>query len=192
MSFKIKKIKINKDKKAVMVGQVFIYSLSLFVVALIMIYGYNVISEFIGSSSNVELLQFQKNMEQYVKSYTTEYGSVGFKKVSAPGKVSKLCFTDYYSQSSAIRDCITGSTIVNKVIEDSFSDSPTPRERKNLFLVDNADEVLKSYFLGNISLVPDGGGASACNYLCIESERGVFHIKIVGKGVGVDIADATP
>ena len=182
------------SKKGMIVGQIFIYSLSLFIVSLILIYGYMVISDFIGSSSNVELLQFQKNIENYVKSYSTEYGSEGYKEISTPGNIITICFTDYYSMSSSLNSC-SGLTTTYEVIEDSYLTdglSMGARERKNIFLVDAKGEVTNSYYLGNVSVVPQLGGPLSCNYLCIDSLQGKFHIRIKGKGVGVEIADATP
>jgi len=183
-----------KGKKGIMVGQIFIYSLSLFIVSFILIYGYTVISDFIGSSSNVELLQFQKNVENYVKSYSTEYGSEGYKEISAPGDIITICFTDYYDLSSSLNPC-SGLTTIYQVIDDSYNTdglSRDVREKKNIFLVDVKGEVTNSYYLGNVSVMPQSGGPVSCNYLCIDSLQGKFHVRIKGKGIGVEISDATP
>jgi len=184
-----KKLRLLKNKKGMDPGQIFVYSISLFIVAFIMIYGYMVISDFIGSSSGVEFLQFQKNIEKSIKSYTTEYGSVGYKKWNAPGDIKILCFTDYYDIHTQITPCNSTENI-HPIIRDSYQSNP--REKKNIFMIDVGGDVVKSEFMGNISVSSITGNPGFCNYLCINSFRGQFNIKIKGKGVGVEISDATP
>jgi hypothetical protein len=192
--------KANKKKvmkKAMMVGQIFIFTLSLFIVVFILLYGYRVINNFIGSSSDVEMLQFRKNIENYVKSYSTEFGSVGYRDIPAPGNVNKLCFIDYYSQSSSLINCDTNpESIIHPVIKDSFIglgtvDGERIGEMKNVFMIDVTGSVVNSDFFGNIT-VEGNSNVPTCSYLCINSFRGRFHLKIEGRGVGVRISDATP
>lgn len=177
---------VKLRKKAMDPGQIFIYALSLFIVGFILIYGYMVISEFIGSSSDVEFLKFQKELEKVVKSYTTEFGSSSNVELSAPGSVISMCFTDYYSILTSMKGCNSSTfSSFNPIIKDSYQSSP--REMKNVFLINPDDEVVKSFFLGNISLVPNVASISECNYLCANFSSGNFKFKIKGKGIGVSI-----
>lgn len=182
---------ISKNKKAMMVGQIFIYALSLFVVVMILIYGYRIIMNFMGSSSDVEHLQFRRNLENLIKRYTTEFGSVGYRDLVAPGDVKQLCFTDYYSSNDNLRNCNSNpNSNFHPVIRNSFiPGAGLPREMKNVFLIDVQGNMINSEFFGNISVE---GLNDNCNYLCINSTRGRFPLKIRGMGVGVRIADATP
>ncbi len=179
---------INKlflNKKAMDPGQIFVYAMSLFVVAFILIFGYMAIGDFIGNSSDVEMLQFQKTMERYVKSYSSEYGSRGYKDVMMPNKIVKACFLEYYDYASNIIDCDgAGSSNINPVVKDSYGTNFETREKKNFFLIDNKGEVMKSYYLGNLTV----SGTGACNHLCINSKKGRLSYAIRGDGVSADIS----
>jgi hypothetical protein len=184
---------MSSHKKAMMVGEIFVYIVSLIVVAMVLIYGYSVINGFMGEKSNIELLQFQKNLEKYVKSYSSEFGSKGHKTLMAPGDAGYLCFVNYYSVSDSIMNCngsIGGGFLFIKY---SFQNSPVPREYKNMWLVDKRGEMMKSAYLGNITTAPKSGiVALGCNYLCVESYNGQFYLNLLGKGIGVEISDGTP
>jgi len=172
------------SKKSMMVGQIFIYSLSLIVVGLILVFGYKIIMEFLVNSNTVEQLQFEKNVKSMVRSYSSEWGSVGYKKLVAPSSVKEICFTDYNSQAMTLTDCNDPTnTDFYLFIEDSYGDPSIPREKKNLFLIGASSNFIESYYVGNVSL------GAACNYLCVKSERGAFSLKIVGKGDHVELAE---
>lgn len=172
-------------KKAMNPGEIFVYMLSLFIVAFILIFGYMAISDFIGSSSDVEMLQFQKTMEQHVKTYSSEYGSMGYKDVPFPGNVVEACFLEYYDQASNIMDCSGVSGNVNPIVKDAYGTEFATREKKNFFLIDAKGQVLKSYYLGNVTVSSPG---TPCNYLCIDSYKGKLSFKIRGDGVSADIS----
>lgn len=176
---------LSKSKKAMNPGQIFVYAMSLFIVAIILIFGYMSISDFIGNSSEVELLQFQKTMERYVKSYSSEYGSQGFADVSMPGNAKTACFTEYYSIDSTIMDC-GGTTTINPVVKDAFGANINEREKKNFFLLDSKGQLVKSYYLGNVTVAAPG---TPCNHLCINSYKGKLSFKIRGQGVSAEISD---
>jgi len=174
--------KINK--KAMDPGQIFIYAISLFVVAFILIFGYMVINDFIGSSSDVEMLQFQKEMERYVESYSSDYGSRGYKSVSMPSDIYEICFTEYYDMNTYITGC-DGTDLVYPVIKDAYGGGDVPREKKNFFLINSKEQVVKSYYLGNITV---SDKEKTCNYLCIKNYKGKFNFRIRGDGLSADIS----
>ena len=175
-------------KRGMSVNEIFVYSLSLFVVAFILIYGYSIINDFVGRSSSVEMLQFQKNLEGMVKSYSSEFGSTGFREIPAPGNVVVLCFTNYYAHpDESLNACSNTVVSDHPVIRDSFDGGNLGlREEKNVFLLSPRDEVIGSYFVGNVSLGTD------CNFNCIASHRGRFHVRLEGRGNHVVLTDATP
>ncbi|MCB9358625.1 hypothetical protein H6503_01715 [Candidatus Woesearchaeota archaeon] len=176
--------------KAMMASQIFVYSLSLVIVSIIVIFGYTTITEFIEGSNDVELLQFQKAFESDVDSYSAEFGSVKYLPLAAPNSVRMMCLTDYYSLNTNLRNCNGSTDQPNPIIKDSYGMNPA-REKKNMYLLDSNGNLIDSYYLGNVSVLPQSGGPAACNYLCIRSIRGVFNIRIEGKGVGVEISDAS-
>jgi hypothetical protein len=174
-------------KKAMNPGEIFVYVMSLLIVAFILIFGYMSINDFIGNSSDVEMLQFQKTMEQYVRRYSTEYGSQGFGDVPLPGNIMKLCFLEYYNQASNIIDCEDSgaSSLINPVVKDSYGSTFESREKKNFFLIDSKGNIVRSYYLGNLTVSTPG---KLCNHLCIDNFRGKLSFTIKGQGVSADIS----
>lgn len=179
--------RIFHDKKAIMVGQVFIYSLSLIIITLILIFGFKIITEFIGDSSKVEYLQFKKTMQSHVNSYEGEYGSIGHPEVVAPSGVKGMCFTDYNSIYSNLRPCNDQSNTIYPYIEDSFGNTVSEREKKNLFLIGAKGKLIDNEYIGNVTL----RGSHECNYLCMKTQKGVFSIMIIGRGDHVEITNST-
>lgn len=175
-----------------MVGQVFVYSLSLFIVAIILIFGYDVINNFLVKSCTVEMLQYHKSLESYVNRYSSEYGSTGNQEIIVPCDAKTICFIDYYSPNTNIKNCNGSTDSGFTVVKYSFQNNPV-RERKNMFLLDHDGVLMKSAFLGNITPVGAIGDSAAlgCNYLCIESYKGSFNVGLEGRGVGVKLYDTT-
>ena len=164
-----------------MVGQIFVYTLSLIIVTTILIFGFKIIIEFIGASSEVEFLNFRKTVDGYGKTYSRDYGSVGNKKLIAPGGVKEICFVDYDWDGSAMINC-DGPHVFYPFIEDSFGDNRQERERVNFFLISPKNEYMRSYYIGNISF------RDSCNYLCFDTTKGFFNVQFTGDGVDVEIA----
>ena len=187
---KRKNNRLKKSKKAFSPGQIFVYLLSLFIVTMILLFGYKIITNFIGASSTVELLQFRKVMESHVKTYSTQYNSMDTKKLHAPADVKNICFLDYnWDAGFSIVDCDATSSVPNRIIEDSFSSSLYPREKKNFFLLDSKDDLISSFYIGNVTLIRKDASPLGCNYLCIPSSKGTFSVKIIAKGDHVAIAN---
>lgn len=187
-------MKMLCSKKSQMVGQVFVYSLSLLIVAIILMFGYDVINKFLVKSCTVEMLQFHKGMESYIDRYSSEYGSTGNQDVFAPCDAKTVCFVDFYSINSNIKNCNGSTDNGHTVVRYSFQNNPVPRERKNMFLLDKDGVLMKSAFMGNVTPVGDIGNSAAlgCNYICIDVYKGSFNIGVEGRGVGVKLYDTTP
>jgi hypothetical protein len=187
----------KSNKKGMDAGQIFIYTVSLIIVSMILIYGYKIISDFIGTSSAVEMLQFRKTVEGHIKTYTTDYGSVGYKKIPAPAGTREVCFKDYNwdatGQTNTVINCQTGSYDPNPyfIVKDSIETN----EMKNMFLFGANNEFIESFYIGNATLLKKPSQSSTqntnlCNYLCIKVVNGALDIKIIGRGDHVQIADA--
>jgi hypothetical protein len=174
---------INK-KAAIDTGQIFIYILSLFIVSLILIFGYTAISGFVEKSCTVQMLQFKKNTEYFVKSYSTEYGSEATKMLTSPCNTRKLCITGYYSQNNNLVSCNSGSS--NEVIKDAYGagiSGTIMREKKNIYLLDSQNRYIDSFYAGNISM-----SSVSCNFFCISTTSGNFNLKLKGKGDHVEVS----
>src|SRR3989344_3057360 len=80
------------NKKAMGVGQVFVFIIAALTFSLIMIFGYKAISGFIASGEQVEFVQFKNSLEGSVQQIYTEYGSVRLEKFRVLGKSTQICF----------------------------------------------------------------------------------------------------
>ena len=69
-------MKIHFSKKAMGVGEVFVYIIAALTFALIMIFGYKAINQFLEKGQQVEFVQFKTELESSVKNIYSEYGSV--------------------------------------------------------------------------------------------------------------------
>jgi hypothetical protein len=150
-------------------------------------FGYNAINDLLGKKGTVEVLQLKKMVEFYIRSYSTEYGSVAEKGLYAPGDIRYLCFTNYYFVGGN-RNCDDANPYVfNPAIKDSMGNTPAEREKKNVFMINKKGFYEDGFYAGNISVASKSG--TSCNYLCVMSVRGQFHLKFAGKGDHVEVSD---
>ena len=82
------------NRKAAGVGMVFIFIVAAITFAVIMIFGYKSINDFMQKGEKVEFYQFKADLEKSVKQIYTEYGSVRVSTFSLPTKYSRICFVD--------------------------------------------------------------------------------------------------
>ena len=76
------------------IAQVFIFIVAGITFAVIMIFGYSTISDFLSTGEKVQFTQFKGNLENSVKTIYSQYGSVRVKKFSIPTKYSQICIVD--------------------------------------------------------------------------------------------------
>jgi hypothetical protein len=183
-----RKVKFLKKKNA-LTDQIFIYILSLMIIALMFLYGCGIITTFLYTSKGVEHLEFTLSIKEDIKRYSMAYGDVGYLKLQPPNEVKTICFTDYnWNISQDIINCTTGTIDLNpnKIVADSFQNMP--REKRNFFLFKRDREFIDSLYIGNITLMSKDN-TTKCNYMCISPVWNKFSIKIVAKGDHAQISD---
>ena len=81
-------------RKAEVTSDAFVYILSIIVLALILFFGYKAITNFIGQTNKVSVIEMKNSVANTVERLQTEYGSVEIKEIRVPGDVDTVCFVD--------------------------------------------------------------------------------------------------
>ena len=82
------------NKKAMGVGQVFVFIIAALSFALIMIFGYKAIGDFLPQGEKVQFYQFKTDVETSIQRIYSEYGSVRIEQFNTPGDYHQICFVD--------------------------------------------------------------------------------------------------
>lgn len=82
------------NKKALGVGQVFVFIIAALSFALIMIFGYKAVGDFLTQGEKVQFYQFKNDVETSIQRVYSEYGSVRVEEFNAPGEYRQACFID--------------------------------------------------------------------------------------------------
>ena len=164
----MKKIKGNK---AMAIGQAFIFMVAAITFALVLIFGYKAITDFLDKGEQVEFIRFKTDLETNVKKIYTEYGSVRIKSFNIPIKYTQICFIDLSQKPPnnclsklGVFACDTWKTAAEQGGGWSKSD-------RNVFLKPAVEIPIKVY---EISMTE--------NYLCIPIKKGRFKLALEGKG----------
>lgn len=150
------------NKKSQMIGQIFIYVLSLLLIGFILIYGYNAIKDIMTRSEEVAFAKFKNDLSNIVEVVAPDTDTVKIRSFEAPAGISKVCFVKNYPDFPTLSN--TGYPIIEQSVNENV--------KKNVFLIREVTE--RSYFIGDIS-VEDG-------ILCINVTNNIVKIKIEGKG----------
>ena len=167
-----------KSTKALSIGQVFIYILVALTFAVIMIFGYKSISEFIQRGDQVQFYQFKTDLESSIQRIYTEYGSVRESTFHVPARFSRICFVDVNQNS----DNIIPDSIALNAWETSKADANKQENRgkksydlaaENVFLTPQAPDKIKVH---DISIAGGKG------FRCLDIKNGAFTLTMEGKG----------
>ncbi len=168
------------NKKAMGVGQVFVFIISAITFALIMIFGYRSISGFLESGEGVQFVQFKNNLESSINKIYTEYGAVRLEKFSLPSQYEQICFVDLDADVNP-ELCAIDPIACNVWNETKDNRRKDDDGVTDLSAYESADE---NVFLTPISPVrikvhqiSMGGG-----YLCTKIVSGQFSLRLEGKG----------
>ncbi len=166
------------NKKAMGVGQVFIFIISAITFALIMIFGYRSISGFLESGEGVQFVQFKNDLESSINKIYTEYGAVRLEKFSLPSQYEQICFVDLGA------DVNPELCVIDPIACNVWNETHIPRtdsEGRTLTPYESADE---NVFLTPISPVRIKVHqiSMAGGYLCANITNGQFSLSLEGKG----------
>ena len=195
------------SRKAQMTGQIFIYILSIVVVSLILLYGYNAIKNFGKRSEEVDFVRFKTQLESFSRQLAgAGSGSVKISEFKIPGRYTEVCFVDSYNELSAVDKGITcicndadpGCSGRKRTIA---CDSWQTTNVSNVFLTPMSDSVIN---MGYITVDGDGDGledpyvdpvrgtcgSADCWHFCVPILNSKIRLRIEGKGNHVFVRKA--
>lgn len=159
-------------KKGQVIGQIFIYVITIVLVSFLLLFGYQAITTFKGKADQVSFLQFRNNLQNTIEVLTTDFGSVKVKDFFIPGNIDTVCFVQSFPE---IPDIISNPDIDNYPI---IKDSVQAQINKNVFLI--SKNIEESFYTGKISLSDE--------FFCFLVVRGEIKLKMESKGNHVFIS----
>lgn len=149
--------------------QVFVFILAIIIAALIFIYGYGAIRDFMDRSDQISLIRFQTEIQSSIRTTSADYGSVKKVELTLPSRYEKVCFVDYdkFNTQNPICSLTAGQEKdYNPLICDAWES-----RTQNIFTVPVADETIKT-----MQLEIDEG------YLCVKTSNGRIVLRLEGRG----------
>ncbi len=179
------------NKKAMGVGQVFVFIIAAITFSLIMIFGYRTISNFLINAEKVEFVKFKTDLESSVQKIYTEYGAVRIKQFQVPGKYEQICFVDMDTPSSPkeMADLCTKDALACSVWQDAQTKDDNGKIKgyngveQNVFLKPTSSTPLKVF---RISLSDSDG--NPLGFLCQDIHQSTFRIVLEGRGDRTEIS----
>lgn len=147
--------------KAQLYSQIFVYILTLMLVAFILVYGYTAIQNFEKRAEQVSCLKFKNDLKNAVESISTDFGSVKRKDLELCADYISACFVESFESPN----------LPNK-IDPIIRDSVMSNTGKNVFLIQ--DTAKESFEIGKISVNPD--------VLCIKPVNNKISLRLEGRG----------
>ena len=181
------------NKKALAIGQVFIFIVAAITFALIMIFGYKAISGFISSGEDVAFVQFKTSLETSVKKIYTEFGAVRVEQFQAPTKYTQICFVnmDFQGEMEGLKEFSltaydtydTAKSDYNRKDELNRPDlsSAYAASDQNVFLKPAATAPIKIHQIKLEEKQADNK-VEEVGFLCEPIRQGSFTIVLEGKG----------
>jgi hypothetical protein len=158
-------------KKAQIQSQIFVYILTMLVVGLILLYGYNAIKGFKQKQEDVTMIEVENQLKTLITSASSKYGSIEKAELNLPSAYEKICFADNTKLGPTSRlDCgLSGQP--KTIVVDSIKSSTA-----NIFLVPDGS---KNFKIGKI--IVDNG----CVCIGRTGSQTVFRIEGMGNGVKI-------
>lgn len=167
-----------RNKKGMGVEMVFVFIVAAITFALIMIFGYKSITDFMGKGEQVEFYQFKSYLETSVKKIYTEYGSVRIESFNLPMKYEKICFVELDKPYPGEENCDFDAYGC-----DVWKDAGGSYEGadENVFLRPAGLEKIKVYRID----IERGEG-----FLCLPINKGRFKLRLEGMGDRTKVSPA--
>ena len=149
--------------KSQLYSQIFIYALTLALVAIILIYGYNALENFRTRSDQLCLIKFKSDLQSSIASLSGDFGSVKRKDLQLCSGYTKVCFVESFDSP-----IIPSNPKPDPIVIDSINSN----SGKNVFLVQ--DIAKESFYAGKISVDPD--------ILCVSPVDSKIALRLEGAG----------
>ena len=175
-------------KKSQLYGQIFIYILTIVVVSIILLFGYNAVRNFNDRAEQVSCLKFRNDIKNSIEGLIGDFGTVKRKDLELCGSYTKVCFVETFRKIDDITNPIAEDSsgaqqFTDKIIQDSISTGTD----KNVFLISKTSR--DSFYTGNISIAPATTGAGTkADVLCLDAANSRISLKLEGRGDHVDLS----
>jgi hypothetical protein len=178
------------NRKAMGIGQVFIFIIAAVTFALIMIFGYKMVVEFKERGEWLELFQFKNDLENDVKKIYTEYGAVRKINPRTPIEYRQVCFVDLDTDPESVPEEWNALCTKDVYACDLWKEAWVNPQKtgyaavdENVFLKPLAEgqPPIKVY---RIKIYGENKG-----YLCKKIVKGSFSIVLEGKGDHTEISE---
>ncbi len=170
------KKRLIRSKKGLGVGEVFIYIVAALTFAVIMIFGYKIINDFIHRGEDVQFLQFKNDLESSVKKIYADYGSSRKETFHLPGGFDQICFVDFDSSYNE-KFCDYDTVACSFWKDDAGVEGGYDAASENVFLKPAAAQQIKIF---QFSVIPAKEGEEG--FLCVPIVKGSFTLILEGKG----------
>ncbi len=183
------------NKKAMGVGQVFVFIIAALSFALIMIFGYQMISGFIISGEKVAFAKFTSDLSSSVQKIYTEYGAVRVKEFRVPGSYTKICFVDMDAEPETkkydeMQNLCKEDPLACSVWQDARVKDPANNNKpagysavdQNVFLTPTALTPIKVYKISVVEAIEESDNTKPVGFICQDIKRGSFRLLLEGKG----------
>ncbi len=170
---------IRIGKKAMGIGQVFVFIVAGLTFAFVMIFGYNAIADFLEQGETVEFLQFKNELESSIKQIASEYGAVRQTTFYLPASYEEICFLDLdqpYDEDSGLCE---KNIIACDVWETASEEGGYSAADENVFLEPAAPVSIKVY-----TIEMDEA------YLCVPVQGGQITLRLEGLGSRTYISES--
>lgn len=173
------------------VGQVFVFIIAALSFALIMIFGYKMISSFITSGEKIEFAKFSSDLSTSIQKIYTEYGAVRVKDFRVPGSYNKICFVDMDREPAegetdalCAQDALACSVWQDAQVKDEKGKiAGYTAVDQNVFLTPTALTPIKVYKISVVEAIDENNdNPSNVGFICQEIKRGSFRLLLEGKG----------
>ena len=178
-------------KKGMGIAQAFIFIVVALTFALIMIFGFKAVQDFLDKGEKVVFLQFKNDLETSVKQIYTNYGAVRIKDFRAPGQYEKICFVnmDIKPTEEDLDELFQEDFYASEVWREAWSrDDVTGIKavEENVFLSPKLDTIQMK--IHKIKIY----GEKNEGFLCTKIEKGSFRLVLEGKGDSTELSLPEP
>jgi len=143
------------------------------IVGLVLLYGYNAIKGFREKQEKVSLIETQKQIENTIKSMSSEYDSIKTERLQLPPNFKSICFVDKDYMGSSAAECPGITPDSEAIVKDAIQAGTA-----NIFLVPDGTI---NYKIGNLQV------SEGC--ICIKKTGSEAIFRIRGLGNGVEISE---
>jgi hypothetical protein len=181
----------ERNKKAQIAGQIFIYILAVVLFGLILVYGMNAIQTFIKQGELVKMIELRSELRRSVSTISATENTA-LKQFVVPKKYRKLCFIELDQDNAGQNLCNPGEDDYNPIICNYWEynkdlGGDVDRDLFNVFLVPMSDVGIA---VGKIDAMKGISTATINDdhYSCFDVVNHKVKLKLEGKGNKAEIS----